>query len=182
MVPFIMCNAPNINLIIISKSSAGYDVMTVNPRDKPGVKIPHPHVILIKCDEHYDACIRCFDVDMNSPTHITEPKMSPACRYYEYQPADAVSALADKACTTDINRSCTSANTLVANRCTTAYDTSEFQHDVFKSLLSQCGGFLRFLNVFSFVYPTTDDEIIDGTNTGYFISEQNTQKIYYVDT
>ena len=59
-------------------------------------------------------------------------------------------------------------NTLVANGCTTLSNSSfEFQHDVFKSSLTQCGGFLRFLDLFAYVPPSNYDAILDEKNIGY---------------
>ena len=82
MVPLIMCNALNINLIVISKHNTGYDVMTVNTGDKLGGEtILSPHVVLMKCDEHYDACMQCLYIDINNHTNFCEPRMLPAYRY-----------------------------------------------------------------------------------------------------
>ena len=169
MVPLIMCNALNINLIVISKRSTGYDVMTVNTGDKPGDEtILSPHVVLMKCDEHYDACMQCLDIDINNHTNFCEPRMLPAYQYLESHPVNAVSALVEKSCTTNSNSPCASVNTLVANGCTTLSSSSfEFQHDVFKSLLTQCGGFLRFLDLFSYISPSNYDAIVDEKNIGY---------------
>ena len=166
MVPLIMCNALNINLIVISNRSTGYDVMTVNTGDKPGGEMIL--VVLMECDKHYDACMQWFDIDMNNHTSFCEPRMPPAYQYLENHPVNAVSALAEKSCTTNTNSPCASVNTLVANGCTTLSNTSfEFQHDVFKSLLPQCGGFLQFLYAFSYVSPSNDDAIVDEKNIGY---------------
>ena len=49
--------------------------------------------VLMKCDEQYDACMQCLDIDKNNHTHFCEPRMLPAYQYHENHPANTVSAL-----------------------------------------------------------------------------------------